>query len=178
METVKTALATVSKTLADVTAIRFGGSSGSGSVDIKADEVILKGTSSSSGGSSSSTDGNTLTATFQTPGSNATYVAPKYTWTGSTSNLMTVFEFANGELKNYKTLTFTFSYLVDGPVRMGYYVGSTFTEFGNGFYSAGPKTVDLTALGIDLSTVTKIAFGGRSNAGSCDIKASDVILSK
>ena len=177
METVKTALATVSKTLADVTAIRFGGSSGSGSVDIKADEVILKGTSSSSGGSSS-TDGNTLTATFQTPGSNATYVAPKYTWTGSTSNLMTVFEFANGELKNYKTLTFTFINLVDGPVRMGYYVGSTFTEFGNGFYSEGKKEVDLTALGIDLSTVTKIAFGGRSNAGSCDIKASDVILSK
>lgn len=177
METVKTALAKVGKTLADVTAIRFGGSSGSGSVDIKVDEVILKGTSSSSGGSSS-TDGNTLTATFQTPGSNASYAAPTYTWTGSTSNLMTVFEFANGELKNYTKLTFTFSNLVTGPVRMGYYVGSTFTEFGNGFYSAGPKTVDLTALGIDLSTVTKIAFGGRSNAGSCDIKASDVILSK
>ena len=91
---------------------------------------------------------------------------------------MTVFEFPNGELKNYTTLTFTFSNLVDGPVRMGYYVGKTFTEFGNGYYSAGPKTVDLTALGIDLSTVTSIAFGGRSNAGSCDIKASDVILSK
>ena len=178
METVKTALAEVGKTLADVTAIRFGGSSGSGSVDIKADEVILKGTSSSSGGSSSSTDGNTLTATFQTPGSNATYAAPTYTWTGSSSNLMTCFEFANGELKNYTKLTFTFSNLVTGPVRMGYYVGTTFTEFGNGFYSAGTKTVDLTALGIDLSTVTKIAFGGRSGAGSCDIKASDVILSK
>lgn len=178
METVKTALAGVGKTLADVTAIRFGGSSGSGSVDIKADEVILKGTSSSSGGSSSSSDGNTLTATFGTPSSNATYVAPKYTWTGSTSNLMTVFEFANGELKNYKTLTFTFSNLTGGMVRMGYFVGSDFTEFGNGYGSNGLKTVDLTALGIDLSTVTKIAFGGRSDAGSCDIKASDVILSK
>ena len=118
----------------------------------------------------------TLTATFQTPGSNASYEAPTYTWTGSTSNLMTVFEFANGELANYHTLKFTFSNLVDGPVRMGYYVGSTFTEFGSGYYSAGEKTVDLTALGIDLSTVTKIAFGGRSNAGSCDILASDVIL--
>ena len=118
----------------------------------------------------------TLTATFQTHGSNATYNAPTYTWTGSTSNLMTVFEFANGELANYHTLKFTFSNLVDGPVRMGYYVGSTFTEFGSGYYSAGEKTVDLTALGIDLSTVTKIAFGGRSNAGSCDIVATDVIL--
>ena len=118
----------------------------------------------------------TLTATFQTPGSNASYDAPTYTWSGSTSNLMTVFEFANGELANYHTLKFTFSNLVDGPVRMGYYVGSTFTEIGNGYYSAGEKTVDLTALGIDLATVTKIAFGGRSNAGSCDILASDVIL--
>ena len=169
-------LAELGVDLSTVTKISFGVSNPIGSVDIKADEVILKGTASSGG--SSSTDGNTLTATFGTPGSNATYVAPKYTWTGSTSNLMTVFEFASGELKNYQTLTFTFSNLVDGPVRMGYYVGSTFTEFGNGYYSEGTKTVDLTALGIDLSTVTKIAFGGRSNAGSCDINASDVILSK
>lgn len=169
-------LAELGVDLSTVTKISFGGRNASGSVDIKADEVVLEGTASSGG--SSSTDGNTLTATFGTPSSNATYVAPKYTWTGSSSNLMTVFEFANGELKDYKTLTFTFSNLENGPVRMGYYVGTTFTEFGNGYYSAGTKTVDLTALGIDLSTVTKIAFGGRSNAGSCDIKASDVILSK
>ena len=118
----------------------------------------------------------TLTATFGTPGNNASYSSPTYTWTGSTSNLMTVFEFSNGELAKYHTLKFKFTNLVDGPVRMGYYVGSTFTEFGSGYYSAGEKTVDLTALGIDLSTVTKISFGGRSNAGSCDILASDVIL--
>lgn len=167
--------------LSTVTKIAFGGKSGSGgSCDILASDVILigKGDGSGSGGSETPSDGNTLTATFQTPGSNATYNAPTYTWTGSTSNLMTVFEFNNGELANYKTLTFTFSNLVDGPVRMGYYVGSTFTEFGNGYYSAGTKTVDLTTLGIDLATVTKIAFGGRSNGGSCDIVASDVILSK
>ncbi len=117
-----------------------------------------------------------LTATFGTPGGNASYSAPTYTWTGSSNNLMPVFTFSNGELANYKTLTFTFSNLVNGPVRMGYYVGSSFTEFGNGFYSAGTKTVDLTALNVDLSTVTKIAFGGRSSSGSCDIIASDVVL--
>ncbi|MBR1545391.1 MAG: hypothetical protein IJ633_01160, partial [Prevotella sp.] len=95
------------------------------------------------------------------------------------SNLMTVFEFANGELKNYTTLKFTISNLSEGSsVRMGYYVGSTFTEFGNGFYSNGEKTIDLTALDIDLSTVNKIAFGGRSSSGSVDILASNVILSK
>lgn len=169
--------------LATVTKIAFGGKSGGGSCDIVASDVMLIGNADgeSSGGSSSgggSSDGNSLTATFGTPGGNASYQAPTYTWTGSSNNLMTVFEFANGELANYSTLTFTFSNLVDGPVRMGYYVGSTFTEFGNGYYSAGTKTVDLTTLGIDLSTVTKIAFGGRSNAGSCDINASDVILSK
>ncbi len=170
--------------LSKVIKIQMGGNSGSGSVTILPSNVVLKGTaaggnSGSGGGSGSgSGDSNTLTATFGTPGSNATYAAPTYTWTGSTSNLMTVFEFSNGELANYKTLTFKFSNLVTGPVRMGYYVGKDFTEFGNGFYSAGTKTVDLTALGIDLSTVTKIAFGGRSGAGSCDILASDVILSK
>ncbi len=163
--------------LSTVTKIAFGGRSNAGSCDILASDVYLEGTGSGSDEGTGSEDGNTLTATFGDPGNNATYNAPTYTWTGSTSNLMPVFEFANGELANYTTLTFTFSNLVDGPVRMGYYVGSTFTEFGNGFYSAGTKTVDLTELGIDLSTVTKIAFGGRSNAGSCDILAKDVILS-
>lgn len=164
--------------LSTVTKIAFGGRSSAGSCDILATDVYLVGTDGESSEEVTPTDGTTLTATFGTPGGNASYSAPTYTWTGSTNNLMTIFEFNNGELANYTKLTFTFSNLVDGPVRMGYYVGSAFTEFGNGFYSAGTKTVDLTALGIDLSTVTKIAFGGRSNAGSCDIKASDVILSK
>jgi len=145
--------------LSTVTKISFGGKSGSGgSVDIVATDVYLVGTDGESSEEVTPADGNTLTATFGTPGGNASYNAPTYAWTGSSNNLMTVFEFANGELANYKTLTFT--------------------EFGNGFYSAGTKTVDLTALGIDLATVTKIAFGGRSNAGSCDINASDVKLTK
>lgn len=178
------ALADSGVDLSKVTKIQMGGNSGTGSIEIVPSGVVLKGNAGSGnndntgGGDNTGGDGNTLTATFGTPGGNASYSAPTYTWTGSTSNLMSCFEFSNGELANYTTLTFTFSNLVDGPVRMGYYVGSDFTEFGNGYYSAGTKTVDLTALGIDLSTVTKIAFGGRSNAGSCDIVASDVILSK
>ncbi|MBR1413025.1 MAG: fimbrillin family protein [Prevotella sp.] len=169
--------------LSTVTKISFGGKSGSGgSVDILATEVYLEGSGSASSGDSSggSSDGSSLTATFGTPGSNASYSAPTYTWTAGNSNLMTCFEFSKGELKDYKKLTFTFSNLTkDASVRMGYYVGNDFTEFGNGYYSAGTKEVDLTALGIDLSTVTKISFGGRSGSGgSCDIKASDVILTK
>ena len=178
------ALAESGVDLSKVTKIQMGGNNGSGSIEIVPSGVVLKGNTGngSNGGSgdggNTGGDGNTLTATFGTPGGNASYSAPTYTWTAGNNNLMTVFEFSNGELANYSTLTFTFSNLVDGPVRMGYYVGSTFTEFGNGYYNAGTKAVDLTALGIDLSTVTKIAFGGRSNAGSCDIVASDVILSK
>jgi|GEM_PF-1109351 len=170
--------------LSTVTKIAFGGKSSAGSCDILASDVILIGnadgstTGDDTTGDDTTGSEDTLTASFGTPGGNASYSAPTYTWTGSTNNLMPVFEFANGELANYAKLTFTFSNLVDGPVRMGYYVDSIFTEFGNGYYSAGEKTVDLTVLGIDLSTVTKIAFGGRSSAGSCDILASDVILSK
>lgn len=166
--------------LSKVTKIQLGGASNasteeSKSLKISPSDVVLKGYVATT---EEEEETSTLTATFQTPGSNASYNATSYSysWTGSTSNLMTVFEFSNGELANYATLEFTFSDLVDGPVRMGYYVGSTFTEFGNGYYSAGAKTVDLATLGIDLSTVTKIAFGGKSNAGSCTIKASDVKL--
>ena len=120
----------------------------------------------------------TLAATFGTPGGNASYSAPTYTWTATNNNLMTCFEFSNGELAGYKKLTFTLANLTSGTmVRMGYYVGSTFTEFGSGYGSAGTKTVDLTALGIDLATVTKISFGGRTGTGSVDILASDVVLS-
>lgn len=170
--------------LSTVTKISFGGKSGSGgSVDIKASDVYLEGasgsSSSGSGSSSGTISGGGLSATFGTPGSNASYSAPTYTWTAGNNNLMTVFEFSGGQLKDYKTLSFTISNLSSGAsVRMGYYVGSSFTEFGSGYYSNGTKTVDLTALGIDLSTVTKISFGGRSGSGSVDIKAADVTLSK
>ena len=169
--------------LSKVTKIQFGGNSGSGSVGILPSSVVLKGNGTNTGGGSgdggnTGGNGNTLTATFGTPGGNASYSAPTYTWTATTNNLMTCFEFANGELANYKTLTFKISNLSGNMVRMGYYIGSTFTEFGNGYGSNGTKTVDLTALGIDLTTVTKISFGGRTGTGSVDIVATDVILSK
>lgn len=168
--------------LSTVTRISFGGRSAAGSCDILAEEVYLvegEGGSESGGGSGGgSTDGDQLTATFGTPGANGSYSGSTYSWTAGNSNLMSVFEFANGELANYKTFVFTFSDVTGAPVRAGYYVGNTFTAFNNGFYSNGSKGVDLTALGIDLSTVTKIVFGGASNEGSCTIKASDVYISK
>lgn len=187
-------LTTLGIDLSKVEKIQLGGATGkndsegqavnSGSLDISPSDVVLKGLVTSADSESDSStdtgsDTSTLTATFGTPGGNATYSVPTYTWTATTNNLMTCFEFSNGELANYSTLEFTLSNLTGGGmVRMGYYVGSTFTEFGNGFGSAGKKTVDLTTLGIDLSTVTKISFGGRTGTGSVDIKASEVTLSK
>ena len=169
--------------LSNVTKIQLGGSSNAsaeapGSLKIMPSDVVLKGLVSSTGDSPTPSTSGTLTATFGTPGSNATYASPTYSWTATNNNLMTCFEFSNGELDNYKTLTFKLSNLSGNMVRMGYYVGSTFTEFGNGYGSNGTKTVDLTTLGIDLKTVTKIAFGGRTGTGSVDILASEVVLSK
>lgn len=168
--------------LSAVTRIAFGGSSNEGSVDILAEEMYLvegKGstTPDEPGEEPTNPTDDTLYATFGTPASNASYSGTTYTWTGSTSNLMSVFEFNNGELADYKTLVFAFSNIDGAPVRAGYYVGTEWKSFGS-FYSNGTKGVDLTALGIDLSTVTKICFGGGSSAGSCTIKASDVYVSK
>lgn len=126
-------------------------------------------------------EGDIVSATFGTPGGNASYNAPTYSWTANNNNLMTIFEFKNGELASYKTLTVKFSNISDGgAVRFGYYIGNTYTGFNNGggYYSNGTKTIDLTALGIDLSQVEKISFGGYSNSGSVDIIASECTISK
>ena len=169
--------------LSTATKIQLGGYSNASSEDAKSlkispSDVVLKGLVSSTSDEETPSTSGTLTATFGTPGGNATYASPTYSWTATNNNLMTCFEFSNGELDNYKTLTFKLSNLSGNMVRMGYYVGSAFTEFGNGYGSNGTKTVDLTTLGIDLKTVTKIAFGGRTGTGSVDILASEVVLSK
>lgn len=161
-----------------VVSICFGGKTNSGSVDIKASEMYMSKKSSSGGDVSER-----VTPSFGTPGSNATYEAPTYSWTATTNNLMEIYKFENGELKDYKTLTLKIANLTGGMVRIGYYIDNTFTEFKNadgnsGFGSNGTKTIDLTAQGIDLSTVTKIAFGGKTGAGSVDIVESDINLSK
>lgn len=167
METVANALANADKTLADITAIRIGGYSTSGSIDIVPKMVQLIGTRT------------IANAAFQTPSSNATYVAPTYTWKAGNSNLMNIYNFSNGELANFETLYFTTANYPNKDYRVGYYVGSTFTEFGNGFYSAGAKNVDLAAQTVDLSTVDKLSFGGRgysSGSYSIDIQEGSVYL--
>lgn len=148
--------------LSQVTKISFGGRSGSGSVSIT--NVYLE-----------TAGGDQLPATFGSVASSATFY--DYTWSATTNNLMTVFEFNAGELATYATLKFTLSNKSadSGMLRMGYYIDGTFTEFTNpdgnkGYGSNGTKTIDLTAQGIDLSQVTKISFGGRSGTGGVNIR--------
>ena len=126
---------------------------------------------------------NHTTATFGTKGSNCSYNANQYYWVKTTDNMMKVFTFASGELNNYSKLSFKFSNNDSGTygVRCGYYVGESYTGFnsGNAYFSAGTKEVDLTTLGIDLSTVTAIAFGGNNNGtvpGYCDIDEAEFVL--
>ena len=124
-----------------------------------------------------------LEATISKPSSvtNATWDAASntYSWTATNNNLIDLFTFSSGELANYNTLTFTLSSLSGGMVRVGYYVGSSFTELGTGFGSNGTKTVDLTSIS-DRSTVTKISFGGRAGSGdsSGSVVLTDVKLTK
>lgn len=106
-----------------------------------------------------------------------------YTWTATTNNLLPLFEFENGELADYATLRFTLNNKSadSGMLRIGYYIDGTFEEFTNadgnkGFGSAGDKTIDLTAQGIDLSKVTKISFGGKTGEGSISISPAQVYV--
>ncbi len=130
-------------------------------------------------------------ATFGTPGNNATYNAETftYTWTGSTSNLMTVFEFSNGELASYTNLKFTFTELSGGSVRLNFLFSDN-SNISKAFYTAGAKTVTLSELDLTanstahtLADVTAIRFGGNSLAsGNTEettiVKASEMYLEK
>ncbi|MBR1880643.1 MAG: fimbrillin family protein [Prevotella sp.] len=135
-------------------------------------------------------------AKFETPGSNATYSAPTYTWTGSTSNLMQIFSFTKGELVNYKKLVFTTSSLSSGGsyrINISYGSGSNenmnitgdhYNDGSSSFGSAGTKTITMSHVSTALASVSKtlsdvkaIRFGGSSsNGGSINIQASDCYL--
>ena len=151
------------KTLADVTSIRFGGSAGSGTCTIKANDVYLEN------------DKFARYAEFQTPASNGHYTAPTYTSTGGSSNLMTCFELSDGEISNYDQLVVSFN-LVKGNARVGYYVGNDFTQL-QAYYSAGVKF-----LFVDPSTlpsgVTKISFGGLTSDDEVTIVESNMLLTR
>lgn len=109
-----------------------------------------------------------LYPTYGTPASNGSWDAENktYSWTGNTSNLMTVFQFPNGELADYTSLHLNIS--TTGP-RVCFMKGSSALAtivFG----SAGEKNIVLSqhesTKNLDLSQVTHISFGGNTGSGS------------
>lgn len=162
-------------TLSEVTQIRFGGKSTSGQCSIDETDIYL----------STREVGDCPEAyiyanpVMSNGASNGSYSGDVYNWTGTNSNLMNCFEFSNGELANYSKLIFSIRNFSDGAgsVRLGYYIGTGFTEFNSSGYSeAGLYTINLADLGLDLSTITKISFGGKTGSGSVTIKPSEIIL--
>lgn len=102
-----------------------------------------------------------------------------FSWTGSSSNNLQIFEMEAGTLSNFRTLTFTTSDLTSGPYRVLFMDGTT-TLKSKPFYSAGTKVVDLNTdsdlAGLDLSAVTSIRFAGQSSAGNLTILANSIYL--
>lgn len=102
-----------------------------------------------------------------------------FSWTGSSSNNLQIFEMEAGTLANFRTLTFTTSDLTNGPYRVLFMDGTT-TLKSKSFYSAGTKVVDLNTdsdlAGLDLSAVTSIRFAGQSNAGNLTIDPASIYL--
>lgn len=115
-----------------------------------------------------------LYATYGTPAGNGSWDAENktYSWTGSSSNLMDLFTFANGELASYKSLHFTTSDYVTGPYRVCFMTGSTAVATIS-FFSAGQKDLAFSerneTKNLDLTKITSIKFGGASGEGSIKI---------
>ncbi len=120
-----------------------------------------------------------LYATYGTPAANGSWDSgtSTYTWTGNSNNLMRIFTFSSGELRNFNSLHFTTSDLSDGGVYRLYFHGPN-KEIA--FYSHGEKNIvfaDREELkGVDLATVTGISFGGASGSGSIKITKKPYIV--
>lgn len=151
-------------TLADVTAIRFGGKyRGSGkssqSTVVDATEMYLE---------RDKKEATTFNATFGTPANSAKY-GNLYEWRATTNNLMSCFTFSSGELANYSTLKFKFSNISGGSVRINFIFSDGKNKNIGSYYSDGEKSVTLSGLNLTvdevshtLADVTKINFGGNS----------------
>ena len=109
-----------------------------------------------------------LYATYGTPADNGSWDAENktYSWTGNTNNLMTVFQFPNGELADYTSLHLNIS--ATGPRVCFMKGGSALSTIV--FGSAGDKNIVLSehenTKNLDLSQVTHISFGGNTGSGS------------
>lgn len=112
---------------------------------------------------------------------NATFDNGTLTWKGSNTNLVALFTFNNGELKNYKSIHIGTNDIQEGegPVRLVFMNGSE-PKPTILLYSNGERFLNFSARdelkGVDLSTVTKIYIGGQTDSGS--IQISNIYLSQ
>lgn len=101
-----------------------------------------------------------------------------FSWTGSTSNNLQIFEMEAGTLSNFRTLTFTTSDLTgtgDGLQYRVLFMNGTETADTKSFASAGTKEIDLSTVA-NLESVTSIRFAGQSSAGNLTILANSIYL--
>ena len=160
--------------IAKVEEIRINTGSNSGSIKIK--DVYLKNDAATP--FTRTCSGFT---TLSSASNNCYYntATKNFSWTGSTSNNLQIFEMEAGTLSNFRTLTLTTSNLTDGPYRVLFMNGTT-TLKSKAFYSEGTKVVDLNTdtdlAGLDLSAVTSIRFAGQSAAGNLTIDPASIYL--
>lgn len=112
---------------------------------------------------------------------NATFNNGTLTWKYSNTNLVALFTFNNGELKNYKSIHIGTNDIQDGegPIRLVFMNGSE-PKPTILLYTNGERFLNFSARdelkGVDLSTVTKIYIGGQTDSGS--IQISNIYLSQ
>ena len=159
--------------IAKVEEIRINTGSNSGSIIIK--DVYLK---------NDATTPFTRTCsgftTLSSASNNCYYntATKNFSWTGSTSNNLQIFEMEAGTLSNFRTLTFTTSDLTgtgDGLQYRVLFMNGTETADTKSFASAGTKEIDLSTVA-NLESVTSIRFAGQSSAGNLTILANSIYL--
>ena len=163
MSSLATQLAKSSKTLADITAIRFGGTSNTSACTIYWQDVYLEYTNDA-----------VLTATYSSAsagGASYDKGTSTYSWTNASSNnLINFYTGSAGDFSKYSNgvIQFTLGTMTNGGTyRIGYHNGSTFTTFqSGGFGSAGTKTIALNSTSSNASAATSIKFGSNSNSNS------------
>ena len=159
--------------IANVECVRINQSSANGSIIIK--DVYLKNDAATPFKRTCS--GFT---TLSSASNNCYYntATKNFSWTGSTSNNLQIFEMEAGTLSNFRTLTFTTSDLTgtgDGLQYRVLFMNGTETADTKSFASAGTKEIDLSTVA-NLESVTSIRFAGQSNAGNLTINPASIYL--
>lgn len=116
--------------------------------------------------------GKTLNASFETPASNGAWDSEnnKYTWTGGSNNLMPIFTFGEGGMRDYDHIHMTFAWTGTGTYANAFrmvFIDAEENKLATiVFGSASEKNIDLitheSTRNINFSAVRKISVGGHA----------------